>query len=233
MDDLESVIEDVGIERFALLGISHGCATSIAYAVRHPDRVSHLVIHGGFARGVRRRGSPRAIEQSDALLTLIRDGWGQDNPAFRQIFTTRLLPDGTHEETQSFNDLQLMTCSPEVAARMVRAVGDIDVTHLLSQLTIPTLVVHCRDDAMVPFEEGRRLAAAIPGSRFVALESRNHVLLPSDPAYNRFLEEMNSFLRRRPGPRSRQERAAEANQNADSQNPEAGSAASLEDKPSA
>jgi DNA-binding winged helix-turn-helix (wHTH) protein/alpha-beta hydrolase superfamily lysophospholipase len=193
--DLESVIEAARLERFALLGISHGCATSIAYAARHPHRVSHLVIHGGFARGVRKRGSPSAIEQSEALLTLIREGWGQDNPAFRQIFTTRLLPNSTREETRSFNDLQLMTCSAEVAVRMARAVGEIDVTHLLPQLTVPTLVVHSRNDAMVPFEEGRQLAASIPGSRFVALESRNHVLLPSDRAYGRFLDEMNSFLR--------------------------------------
>jgi pimeloyl-ACP methyl ester carboxylesterase len=124
----------------------------------------------------------------------MREGWGQDNPAFRQIFTTRLLPDGTREETRAFNDLQRVTCSPQVAMRMVQAVREIDITHLLQQLTVPTLVLHSRDDAMVPFEEGRQLAAAIPGSRFVALESRNHVLLPSDPAHDRFLEEMHSFL---------------------------------------
>jgi DNA-binding winged helix-turn-helix (wHTH) protein/pimeloyl-ACP methyl ester carboxylesterase len=194
VEDLECVIEASRVERFVLLGISHGCPTSIAYAARHPDRVSHLVIHGGFARGVRRRGSPTATEQSNALLTLMREGWGQDNPAFRQIFTTRLLPDGTREETRAFNDLQRVTCSPEVAMRIVQAVREIDITHHLQQLTVPTLVLHSRDDAMVPFEEGRQLAAAIPGSRFVALESRNHVLLPSDPAHDRFLEEMHSFL---------------------------------------
>ena len=195
VDELECVIEAAQVERFALLGISFGCPVAIAYAVRHPDRVSHLVLYGGSARGLLRSGSLKMIEQANALFTLMREGWGQDNPALRQFFTSRLLPDGTHEQMKWFNDLQRMTSSAEVAVRLGRTIQEIDVSDLLPQLTVPTLVLHCRDDAMVPFEQGRRLAAAIPGSRFVALESRNHVLLENDPAYGQFLDEMRSFLR--------------------------------------
>jgi DNA-binding winged helix-turn-helix (wHTH) protein/pimeloyl-ACP methyl ester carboxylesterase len=194
--DLESVVEATGIQRFALLGISQGCAVSIAYAVRHPERVSHLVLYGGFARGKRKRGSPQDIEQADAVLTLIRQGWGQENPAFRQIFTSLFIPGATAEQVQWFNELQQRTTSPENAARIRRAVDDIDVTGLLARVAVPTLVLHCRSDAGQPFEEGRTLAAGIRGARFVALEGHNHVILEGDPGWRRFLDEVKSFLRR-------------------------------------
>jgi pimeloyl-ACP methyl ester carboxylesterase/DNA-binding winged helix-turn-helix (wHTH) protein len=194
--DLESVVEATGSARFALLGMSQGCAVSIAYAVRHPERVSHLILYGGFARGKRRRGAPKDLEQSDALLTLMRQGWGQENPAFRQIFTSLFLPGGSPEQMQWFNDLQRITTSPENAVRIRQAVDEIDVSDLLPRLSVPTLVLHCRDDAVQPFEEGRRLAAGIKGARFVALEGRNHLILQSDPAWGRFLDEVRDFLRR-------------------------------------
>lgn len=194
--DLESVVEATGIQRFALLGISQGCAVSIAYAVRHPERVSHLVLYGGFARGKRKRGSPQDIEQADAVLTLIRQGWGQENPAFRQIFTSLFIPGATAEQVQWFNELQQRTTSPENAARIRRAVDDIDVTDLLACVAVPTLVLHCRSDAGQPFEEGRTLAAGIRGARFVALEGHNHVILEGDPGWRRFLDEVKSFLQR-------------------------------------
>ncbi|MGZ3291489.1 MAG: alpha/beta fold hydrolase, partial [Xanthobacteraceae bacterium] len=194
--DMESVVEATGIQRFALLGISQGCAVSIAYAVRHPERVSHLVLYGGFARGKRKRGSPKDIEQADAVLTLIRQGWGQENPAFRQIFTSLFIPGATAEQVQWFNELQQRTTSPENAARIRRAVDDIDVTDLLARVAVPTLVLHCRSDAGQPFEEGRTLAAGIRGARFVALEGHNHVILEGDPGWRRFLDEVKSFLQR-------------------------------------
>jgi pimeloyl-ACP methyl ester carboxylesterase/DNA-binding winged helix-turn-helix (wHTH) protein len=192
--DLETVVDAAGLRQFALLGMSQGCAVSIAYAVRHPERVSRLVLYGGYARGKRKRGSQRDIEQADALVTLMRQGWGQENPAFRQIFTSLFIPGGSAEQMQWFNDLQRMTTSPENAVRIRRAVDDIDVTDLLPRVAVPTLVMHCRDDAVQPFDEGRRLAAGIRGSRFVALDSRSHVLLKSDPAWNRFVEEIEDFL---------------------------------------
>jgi DNA-binding winged helix-turn-helix (wHTH) protein/alpha-beta hydrolase superfamily lysophospholipase len=194
--DLESVVEATGIDRFALLGISQGCAVSIAYAVRHPQRVSHLVLYGGFARGRRKRGSPEEVEQADALLTLMRQGWGQENPAFRQIFTSLFIPGATAEQGQWFNDLQQKTTSPANAVRIRRAVDDIDVIDLLPRVTVPTLVLHCRSDAVQPFEEGRTLAAGIRGARFVALEGHNHMILEGDPGWRRFLDEVKTFLRR-------------------------------------
>jgi pimeloyl-ACP methyl ester carboxylesterase len=121
----------------------------------HPENVSHLVLYGGFIKGKRRRGSPQDIEQADALLTLMRQGWGQDNPAFRQIFTSLFIPDGTSEQMQWWNDLQRKTTTPENAVRLRRAVDDIDISHMLPQVSVPTLVMHCRDDAVQPFEEGR------------------------------------------------------------------------------
>jgi pimeloyl-ACP methyl ester carboxylesterase/DNA-binding winged helix-turn-helix (wHTH) protein len=193
--DLETVVDAIGLARFALFGISQGCAVSIAYAVRHPERVSRLVLYGGYARGRRIRGSQREIEQSDAILTLIREGWGQENPQFRMIFTSRFLPGGTAEQMQWFNDLQRKTASPENAMRIRLAMDHIDVGDLLSQVIVPTLVLHCRDDAAAPFEEGRRLAAGIPKARFVELEGSNHVPLKGDPAWSRLIEEMRDFLR--------------------------------------
>jgi pimeloyl-ACP methyl ester carboxylesterase len=193
--DLESVVEAAGLDRFALLGISQGCAVSIAYAVRYPELVTRPVLYGGFARGRRKRGSQQEIESSDAIVTLMRQGWGQENPAFRQLFTSLFIPGGTPEQMQWFNDLQRITASPENAVRLRRAVDEIDVTELLPRVRAPTLVLHCRNDAMQPFEEGRRLAAGIPGARFVALEGRNHLVLESDPAWTRLLHELKIFLK--------------------------------------
>ncbi len=183
------------LDRFALLGISQGCAASIAYAVRHPERVTRLVLYGGYARGRRKRGSQREIENSDAVLTLMRDGWGQENPAFRMLFTSRFIPGGTPDQMQWYNDLQRKTTSAENAIRIRRANDDIDVTDLLARVRVPTLVLHCRDDAAVAFEEGRRMAAGIPGAHFVELDGSNHLILESDPAWGRFMVEIREFLR--------------------------------------
>jgi DNA-binding winged helix-turn-helix (wHTH) protein/pimeloyl-ACP methyl ester carboxylesterase len=193
--DLESVAEAAGLDRFPLLGMSQGCAVSIAYAVRYPERVTRLVLFGGFARGMLKRGKIENIEQFDALMTLVRHGWGQENPAFRQIFTSQFIPGGTVEQVQWFNDLQRITTSPENAVRIMQAMADIDVTDLLPRVKVPTLVLHCRNDARVQFEEGRRIAAGIPGARFVALEGSNHIILEGDPGRSRLLDEIGSFLR--------------------------------------
>jgi DNA-binding winged helix-turn-helix (wHTH) protein/pimeloyl-ACP methyl ester carboxylesterase len=194
--DLETVVAATGLKRFPLFGISQGCAVSIAYAVSHPERVSHLILYGGYARGRNMRGSQREIELGDAVLTLMREGWGQESPEFRMIYTSRFVPGATAEQMQWFNDLQRMTTSPENAIQIRAAMDRIDVTDLLSQVTVPTLVMHCRGDAAAPFEEGRRMAAGIRGSHFVALEGRNHLILESDPAWGRFVGEIKTFLRR-------------------------------------
>ena len=135
--DLETVIDAAGLERFALLGISQGCAVSIAYAARHPARVSRLVLLGGYAVGWRGR-SAAEIELNRALLTLVKEGWGRDNAAFRQVFTTRFIPDATAEQMRWFNELQKNTTSPENAVRIQEALGAIDVSDLLPRIEVPT-----------------------------------------------------------------------------------------------
>jgi class 3 adenylate cyclase/pimeloyl-ACP methyl ester carboxylesterase len=195
VSDLETVADAAGIDRFALLGISQGCPVSVAYAVRHPERVSHLILYGGFALGRNKRARTAAEKEEDeAMMTLIRVGWGKENPAFRQMFTSQFIPKGTKEQADWFNELQRITVSAETAARMVAAAGETDVTALLPRVTVPTLVLHARDDARVPFEVGRRMAAGIPGARFVTLPGCNHVFLESEPAFGQFLEHTRAFL---------------------------------------
>jgi len=191
--DLETVVDAIGLERFPLLGISQGCAVSIAYAVRHPERVSQLILYGGFALGPLKR-SPAETEQALAMMTLMRQGWGTENPAFRQMFTSLFIPEGTKEQFEWFNELQRIAISPENAFRVRKAVGDIDVRDLLPKVRVPTLVIHARGDAVVPLELGRTMASEIPGARFVVLQSRNHLILEKEPASDRFLEEVNLFL---------------------------------------
>ena len=197
VSDLETVVQAAGIERFDLLGISQGCAVAIAYAVRHPERVSHLILYGGFVQGRNKRAlSDAQKEEAAAMLSLTRLGWGKENPAFRQMFTSLFAPEATKEQADWFNELQRISASPECAVRYMQAVGDIDVTDFLAQVKAPTLVMHARDDARVPFESGRKLAAGIPGARFVTLQSKNHFFLPNEPAFGRFLEELRLFLGR-------------------------------------
>jgi len=193
--DLEAVVDALGLDRFALIGSSKGGPASIAYAARHPERVSHLILYGTFAEGWRVRGGRAEIEQREAIITLTRQGWAQDNPAFRQILTSLLLPDATVDEMGWLNDLQRVSASAENAARLQQSLGDFNLLNLLPGITAPTLVLHCRDDATLPFEQGRLIASLIPGARLVALDGRNHILLPRDPAWGRFVSEVRQFLR--------------------------------------
>jgi pimeloyl-ACP methyl ester carboxylesterase len=192
--DLEAVVDAAGMDRFDLLGLSQGASVAVAYAVRHPERVRRLVLLGGFARGWARASSPEEAARREAMLTLTREGWDLDNPAFRQMFTSLFLPDGTPEEQRWFNEVQRITTSAENACAFQRISADTDVSGLLPRLTAPALVAHRRDDAMVSFEAGRTLARGIPGARFLALDGRNHVLLESEPAWTRFVEVMRTFL---------------------------------------
>nr|WP_245284922.1 MULTISPECIES: alpha/beta fold hydrolase [unclassified Bradyrhizobium] len=195
VSDLETVVDTLGIKRFPLVGVSQGCAISIAYAVRHPERLSHLILYGGFALG-RNKRSPEELEKRKAMGTLIRLGWGMDDPAFRQMFTSQFIPEGTKEQADWFNDLQRKTTSPECAARYFEVVADFDVRELLPQVRVPTLVMHVRGDLMAPIDAGRQMAAAIPGAHFVALPGRNHLFLKHEPASARFFDEFNLFLTR-------------------------------------
>ena len=193
--DLEAVVDALDLERFPLLGISQGAPIAIAYAVRHPDRVSHLVLYGGYLRGRLHRGlSPKDMDERDLMIRMVRVGWGQDHPAFRQVFTTLFIPDANPEQITWFNELQRVSATPENAARMLEAFDRIDVRALAPRVQVPTLVLHAKGDLRVPFVEGRLIATSIPGARFVPLESRNHLLLENEPAWTRFLETVRDFL---------------------------------------
>jgi len=194
--DLEAVVDAAGLERFALLGQSQACAVSIACAVRQPRRVSHLVLYGGFARGFNRR-SPTQDEKDAfaAMATLTRTGWGKNNPAFRQLFTSQFIPDSSRLQQDWFNELQRRAATPANAVRYMNTVADIDVTELLPRVDTPTLVMHSRGDARIPFEVGRRMAAGIPGARFLPIESANHLPLEHEPAFVQVISETLAFLR--------------------------------------
>jgi class 3 adenylate cyclase/pimeloyl-ACP methyl ester carboxylesterase len=194
--DMEAIADSVGLKRFPLIGLSQGCPVAIAYAARHPERVSHLILYGGFAVGANRRAGLTASgrERLAAMNTLVRKGWGADNSAFRQLFTSLLMPTANKDQANAFNELQRLSASPECAARYLETVGNLTVADLLPQVKAPTLVMHARDDALVPIKLGRELAAGIQGARFVALPGTNHILLEQDPGVPQFFEEIKEFL---------------------------------------
>lgn len=194
VDDLESVTDAAGLDRFDLLAISQGASVAIAYAVRHPQRVRRLIIYGGYASGWRTRATPAEVTRRQAMLDLTREGWGLDNPAFRQMFTSLFLPHGTAEQQNWFNELQRMTTSPENAEMLQRVLSWIDVRPLLGKVTAPTLVAHSTTDSVVPFEAGRGIASRIPGARFIAIDSPNHILMEEEPGWARFLAMAREFL---------------------------------------
>jgi pimeloyl-ACP methyl ester carboxylesterase len=193
--DLEAVVDRLGLERFPLLGLSQGGPIAIAYTVRHPERVSRLILYGSYSRGRTHRNlSEREREEREVMLRMIAVGWGQDHAAFRQVFTSLFIPGGSPEQVRWFNELQRVSATPENAARIARTFDDLDVQELAPRLDLPTLVLHASGDLRIPFAEGRRLASLIPGARFVPLESGNHILLESEPAWHRFIREVRTFL---------------------------------------
>lgn len=195
VEDLEDVIEAADPQApFALLGISQGGPICVAYAVKHPERVSHLVLYGAYARGVFRRGDHDRESFYRAMIDLVRLEWGSDNPTFRQVFTSRFIPGGTDEQLGWFNDLCRKTLTPQIAAQLLESRGMLDVTALLGEVRTPTLVLHARDDAVAPIAEGHILAAGIPGAQFVELDSKNHILLEHEPAWERFRDEVQEFI---------------------------------------
>lgn len=194
-EDLEAVVAAAqSKEPFALLGISQGGAACLGYAVRHPERVSHLLLYGAYARGWSHRGMPVGEREYNAVIEAARVGWGKDIPAFRQVFTSRFIPGATAQQTEWFNELCRKSTTAELAADLLRARAGLDVVDLLEQVRTPTLVLHGRDDAVVPIAEGRLLASRIPGAEFVELDSRNHILLESEPAWPRFCAEVLEFM---------------------------------------
>jgi DNA-binding SARP family transcriptional activator/alpha-beta hydrolase superfamily lysophospholipase len=192
--DLESVVGAAGVNRFPLLGISQGCAISVEYVLRNPGRVTHLVLHGGYAAGWRASGDAAEIARREALLTLILHGWGQDNPAFRQVFTSAFIPDGTPQQFQWMNELMRVSTSPENAVRIQNALGNVDIRDRLHMVRVPTLVLHSRNDGRISYQRGLELAHGIPNARLITLESNNHLILENDPEFPRFMAAIRSFL---------------------------------------
>lgn len=190
--DLGTVIDAVGLEQFALLGISQGAAIAVAYAARHPERISDLVLYGGYARGRRLRGQ---VAEEEALIAAIRAGWAGEEPAYRHLFSMLFLPHGTSEQLAWYDELLRATTSAGTAARLFEARGGVEVVDAARAVRARTLVVHAREDRVVPVEEGRLLASLIPGARLLVLDSANHILLEDEPAWEQFLEELNQFLR--------------------------------------
>jgi pimeloyl-ACP methyl ester carboxylesterase/DNA-binding CsgD family transcriptional regulator len=193
--DVEDIVAAADLrEPFSLLGISQGGAICAVYAAKHPERVAKLVLYGGYARGPFQRGDSDRASFYKAMVDMVRLEWGSDNPTFRQVFTSRFIPGGTEEQLGWYNDLCRKTIKPETAARLLESRAMLDVTSLLGLVRAPTLVLHASGDAVVPITEGHILAAGIPGAQFIELDSRNHILLENEPAWERFCEEVLKFM---------------------------------------
>jgi pimeloyl-ACP methyl ester carboxylesterase/DNA-binding winged helix-turn-helix (wHTH) protein len=193
VQDFEELVDAAGLEKFSILGGCQGAAVAIAYAVRHPERVTKLIINGTFANGWPAPG-PGAQEHLEAMLTLIRSGWGRDNPAFRQLWTTLFRPDADSVEAAWLNELQRVSSSPENAAHMIAEFPNIRVLDMLPKISCPTLVLHSRDDGAVPVQEGKLIAARIRGARFVELASRSHMVAPGDAGWEQLVQEFSAFM---------------------------------------
>jgi pimeloyl-ACP methyl ester carboxylesterase/DNA-binding CsgD family transcriptional regulator len=193
VEDLEAVVDSCKLARFVLFGATIGAITALAYAARHPDRVSHMVLIGGFAVS-RMARDPPLIEETALELKAIELGWSNDNPAYRQFITSMLVPDATSEQAHSHNELMQIAASPQSAIRRLQSFHYLDLREIAPQVRCPTLVLHSRFDGRIPFEQGRALATLIPGARFVALDSRNHWVVETEPAWARFTAEIDNFL---------------------------------------
>lgn len=194
ISDIGSIVEAAGLNRFVLFGISQGCAFSVRYAAENPEKVSGLVLVAGYLRGALMRNSPEQSALSEATNVLIREGWGSPNPAYRHLFTESMMPDSTEAQKSSFDELQRVSCSPDVAARINTMNASVEVSDYASRIQAPTLVLHSEGDRRVPVAEGRRMAALIPGARFVTLPGNNHALIDGSPALDLFLSEFSAFL---------------------------------------
>ncbi|WP_244504652.1 alpha/beta hydrolase [Jannaschia faecimaris] len=194
VEDLEIVADKLGLERFPLLGISQGAAVCIEFAVRHPERVSGLILIGGYSAGWQHLASQEEQARREAVRNLTAVGWGTDNSAYRHIFSHTFMPDANADDLDWFDEFQRLTTSPHNAARFQDAFGEIDVRHRLSEIRAPTIVLHSKGDQRIPLDQGRALAAGIPDAQFVPLDSRNHVLVDYEPAWNVCMQAINSFL---------------------------------------
>ena len=193
--DFECVIDAAAFRRFSLVGTCWGGPIAIEYAARHPDRVSHLVLYGTYALGRSRwKDFPNEVEKARVLLDLTRLGWGQENHALLQVWSSQFQPGGTLDYLRSWSEQQRAATSGDTAARLLEIGWNVDVREAARTIKCPVLIVHPERDAAVPFEQGRLLASLIPNSRFVQLDSENHMPLADEPAWPRLLAELRSFL---------------------------------------
>ncbi len=195
VSDLETMVDHAGLEKFSLYGMSQGGPVVIAYAAKHPERVSKLIINGGYLQGaIHQYSTPEQIEAADLDIKLLKLSWGTDNPAYRQVSTTKLIPEASPEQYRSFNEWQRVSTSAENAVRLQQSFNEVDVREFAKSIQIPTLVLHSKNDAAIPFEEGRLVAANIPGARFISIDSKNHILLSTEPGWSHFWSEFYDFL---------------------------------------
>jgi pimeloyl-ACP methyl ester carboxylesterase/DNA-binding CsgD family transcriptional regulator len=193
--DLEAVVDAAGLRRFPLFAMSQAGAVAVAYTAHHPDKVTRLIVHGAYARGwLKRDLTEEQFEEEKLMISLMRVGWGRENPAFRQVFAMQLFPDASAEQIRALEEQMRLSVSPKNAVRLESEMHRIDVRDLAPQITVPTLVLHSREDEAVPFEEGRLLASLIPNAQFVALESKNHLLTEQEAAWPKFVAVVRGFL---------------------------------------
>jgi pimeloyl-ACP methyl ester carboxylesterase/DNA-binding winged helix-turn-helix (wHTH) protein len=193
-DDLEAVVDSLQLQQFCLLGVSAGAALAIAYAARHRQRVSKLALAGGYALGRNKRGSSQTADEAKAFITMLRSGWGDNKSLFWRSYVSFFLPSASPEQLESWLDYMRAGLAIDAAELGRTAQDNIDVHDLLPLVRAPTIVFHSVRDKLVPFEQGRVIASSIPNAKFVALDSENHVLLPQEPAFAKYMDELDAFL---------------------------------------
>ena len=195
VSDLETVADAAGLEQFDLFAMSQGGCVSIAYTAKHPERVRRLIIYGGYLQAcLSGNPTPEVVEEAEVRLKLLKLSWGSEKPEYRQVFTMSLIPEGTSEQFAWFNNLQFVSTSPANAMEVQRSFNLVDVREQAKMINVPTMVIQGKHDSAVPFESGRQTAAHIPNARFVVLDSKNHVLMRTEPAWNYFWDEFYGFL---------------------------------------
>lgn len=195
VEDLKTVVDDLGLDRFPIFGFCQGGAVAVAFAIRYPERVSKLILYDCYDRGAFVEGTATGVRrQARVLAEMIEIGWGQNASAFREVFSNLLLPTAPKSLQRWLAELQRRTVDPDTAARLWRVFNELDIRDRATQVSVPALQFHVRNDAMVPFETGRRLSSLIPNTRFVPLDGQNHILLEDDPAWPRFVNEVRKFL---------------------------------------
>lgn len=193
LGDLEAVVEAAGLDRFALMAMSQGGPVAIEYAARHPERLTRLMFYGSYS-GAQAGATPEDLQMLEAFEALIKVGWARPTSEFRRVFSSLMIPGGTEEQMSWIDDLQTRACDADTAVRSRAERQVTDSTARLSELDLPTLVIHSRGDQMNRFHHAQRLAAGIRGARLVPLESNNHIVLSDEPAWQTFVREIAAFI---------------------------------------